>query len=110
MKIPKYVRSCLIKNMPRWAEKIDKVDSVSTLHYDIGDEKCSLGEYSSCVVGEFYGFKPQDTNRGGSYNGCLACYDHSMNIHTARKGKEFFEYIKDFCDHCIEKHKEIFKK
>ena len=112
MKIPKSVKKCLSKNMPLWTKKIKESKNIIGIVSSsfIKNDKISLGDYSSCIVGEFHGLKQQGSEKYSAYNGCGKCYEYSMLIFNSKNNIEFFKEIRKFCEHAMEVHGKRFKK
>lgn len=119
MKIPAKIRACVVNNMPTWGKRFEKAKDVKELSaYDTKlrpaklGHGSALGNYESCVVGEFYGFKKQAGGTGNpeTYNGCTSCYEFSMAFHSAFNLKEFAEMFGKFCAHARAMHPQVFKK
>ena len=117
MKLAKSIRACVEKNMPIWGKKFEEADGTYDLRY-VNDQEIrgknkelSMGDYASCVVGEFYDFKKQGCDSGNVrlYNGCTICYDLSMEFHHAETLRQFHKVFKDFCEHAKMDHEEVFK-
>ncbi len=115
MKLPKNIKSCVEKTMPKWGSRFEKSESMTDL-LDITRPKnltpidtyqgSALGNFNSCVVGEFYNFNKEEN---GSYGHCTACGRYSMMFHNAHTLERFAEIWKDFCDHGRKMHSEKFK-
>ena len=117
MKLAKSIRACVTKNMPIWGQRFEESDGTHNLRH-IEDQEIhgkmknlSMGDYASCVVGEFYNFKKQACDSGSPrlYNGCTICYDFSMEFHHAETLREFHKVFKEFCQHAKNIHEEVFK-
>ena len=105
--------------MPKWGKRFEKAITMCELRTiktrtKIGQEtklRGALGDFATCVVGEFWGTRKKD--QGGTrltvYDGCSTCYQYSMNFHTAYELKDFLGYFKQFCEHAKEVHGKRFK-
>jgi len=121
MKLPDTIRRCVMNNIPTWGKRFEKAKDILELHSPRMPKKLlrisqvhrgsAIGNYGSCIVGEFYGFKKQDSSQGNlkCYKGCTKCYDYSMNFNDAQNLKEFSDLLKTFCKHTKSEHGEIFK-
>ncbi len=118
MRVPTSVKSCLKNNMPLWygriqrAEDIDAVENIKMQKNIQGDGgNNALGNYQSCVVGEFHGFDIKNRHaEGNTYGGCMECRSFSHSIYESGETSEFFDEIELFCRHAEENHPRMFKK
>ena len=119
MQIPTNIRACVKKNMPKWGKRFENAITMSELRTiktraKIGQEtklRGALGDYATCVVGEFWGFRKKDQGAMTTqvYDGCGTCYEFSMHFHKAYDLKDFLGYFKQFCEHAKEVHGKRFK-
>jgi len=118
MKVPTSVKSCLKNNMPVWygriqrskdIEVIERITMQKKLQGDGGSN--ALGNYQSCVVGEFHGFNIKNRHaEGNTYGGCTECHKFSHSIYEAGDPETLFDEIEMFCRHAEEDHPRMFKK
>ena len=89
---------------------IGKIKMQKKLQGDGGDN--ALGNYQSCVVGEFHGFNIKDRSRELTlYGGCKECHNYSHTIYSnSYDSEKLFEQIELFCRHAEESHPRMFKK
>jgi len=120
MKVPTSVKSCLKNNMPVWYGRIYRAKDEEVIGKIIMQKKLqgtggtnALGNYQSCVVGEFHGFNIKDNcvGEGSLYGGCKDCASFAHTIYSASYDSEtFFDEIEVFCRHAEESHPTMFKK
>ena len=119
MKLPANIRACVTKNMPKWGKRFEKAITMSELcaiktRAKIGREtklRGALGDYATCVVGEFWGFRKKDQGSSTTnvYDRCGTCYEYSMAFHRADDLVDFLGCFEQFCEHAKEIHGKRFK-
>jgi len=119
MKIPTSVKPCLKNNMPLWYGRIQRVKDVKAIDKFKMQKKLqgdggsnALGNYQSCVVGEFHGFNIKNRSAEENlYGGCKECLHYSHAIYNSSYDSEaLFNQIELFCRHAEESHITMFKK
>jgi len=118
MKVPTSVKPCLKNNMPLWYGRIQRADDITAVENIKMQKKIqgdggnnALGNYQSCVVGEFHGFNLKNRSAEENlYGGCHECRSFSHSIYEAGEPSELFDEIEQFCRHAEINHPTMFKK
>jgi len=104
--------------MPVWYGRIQRAKDRSVIENIKMQKKIqgdggnnALGNYQSCVVGEFHGFDVKNRSAEKNlYGGCNECRNYSQAIYESGDPETLFDEIEMFCRHAEEMHTTMFKK